>query len=168
MGRGSEHSIQLQRLTPDDWGLWRNLRLQALGDAPYAFSSRLADWQNEGDRESRWRARLTAVPFNVVSYLDRADAGMVSATALEDEVTELISLWVAPFARRRGMGDALVMAVLGWAAEQRARLVALKVFERNVPAINLYRRHGFMDGGQLDSADPASPVERKMFLRLEP
>lgn len=167
MGRGSGHSIQLRRLTPDDWALWRKLRLQALGDAPYAFSSRLADWQNEGDHESRWRARVAAVPFNVVSYLDRAEAGMVSATALEDEVTELISLWVAPFARGGGMGDTLVGAVLGWAKEQRARLVALKVFDGNVPAINLYRRHGFVDGGQLESANPASPVERKMFLRLE-
>lgn len=47
-------------LTPDDWRLWRELRLAALADAPDAFLSRLADWQGAGDTEARWRARVGA------------------------------------------------------------------------------------------------------------
>lgn len=154
-------------MRPDDWALWRNLRLEALREAPRAFSSKLTDWQGQGDHESRWRARLSTVPFNVVSYLDRAAAGMVSATALENEATELISLWVTPFARGEGVGDALVTAVLRWATEQRARRITLKVFDRNLPAINLYRRHGFIDGEAVDCTGSASPVERKMLLELK-
>lgn len=46
-------------LTPDDWPIWRELRLAALAEAPQAFGSRLADWQGEGDREERWRDRLS-------------------------------------------------------------------------------------------------------------
>lgn len=167
MARGCGHSIELRRLRPDDWQVWRGLRLQALAEAPYAFSSKLADWQGRGDQESRWRARLGTVPFNIAGYLDRREAGMVSATAPEDRITELISMWVAPAARGCGMGDALLGAVIEWAAEQRARRVMLRVFERNLPAINLYRRHGFVDAGAVESTGSASPVERIMHLQLQ-
>ena len=63
--------IELRVLTPDDWRIWRRIRLAALAEAPYAFGSRLADWQGDGDREERWRARL-GIPgsFNVVAVLD--------------------------------------------------------------------------------------------------
>ena len=58
-------------LTPGDWAVWRELRLAALAEAPYAFGSRLSDWTGEGDREERWQARL-AIPgsFNVVAVMD--------------------------------------------------------------------------------------------------
>ena len=72
--------IELQVLTPDDWRVWRQLRLAALAEAPHAFGSRLADWQGEGDREERWRARL-GIPgsFNVVAVLDGEPAAWPAA-----------------------------------------------------------------------------------------
>ena len=51
--------IDILVLTPDDWPTWRELRLAALAEAPGAFGSRLADWQGDGDREQRWRDRLS-------------------------------------------------------------------------------------------------------------
>ncbi|MFJ1458216.1 GNAT family N-acetyltransferase [Nocardia sp. N2S4-5] len=41
--------IEMRVLTADNWMLWRELRLQALAEAPQAFGSRLADWQGDGD-----------------------------------------------------------------------------------------------------------------------
>ena len=62
--------IALRTLTADDWQLWRELRLEALREAPYAYGSTLAQWQGAGDTEQRWRYRLDSVQFNVVAYLD--------------------------------------------------------------------------------------------------
>ncbi|HEY0700829.1 MAG TPA: glycosyltransferase, partial [Micromonospora sp.] len=50
---------RLRALDPEDWRLWRVARLAALAEAPYAFGSQLADWQGPGDREERWRSRLS-------------------------------------------------------------------------------------------------------------
>jgi len=61
------NEIDLQKICIDDWFLWRKLRLQALEEAPYAFSSTLADRQGQGDTEARWRGRLSNVPLNIVA-----------------------------------------------------------------------------------------------------
>jgi hypothetical protein len=51
--------LELRTLESDDWRLWRELRLGALAEAPHAFGSTLAEWQGPGDREERWRSRLS-------------------------------------------------------------------------------------------------------------
>ncbi len=160
-----QSAIGLRRVRADDWPLWRELRLQALEEAPYAFSSRLDDWQGEGDTEVRWRARLSSVPLNIVADLNQIAAGMVSGTAPDrDGAIEMISMWVAPFARGYGVGDALVRAVIDWARGKRALRVVLDVAEGNRRAAALYRRHGFADVGA--TADPESPCGRHMIRDL--
>ncbi len=143
--------IEVQVLGPDDWALWRQLRLEALAESAAAFHSTLAQWTGAGDTEVRWRARLSDVPHNIVLRLDGAPAGMVSAYVKADDVVELISMWVAPFARGAGVGDAAVGAVMTWANR---REVVLSVKADNHRAIALYQRHGFLDAGQSpDDAD---------------
>jgi GNAT superfamily N-acetyltransferase len=159
-------SVDVRVIGVDDWRLWRDVRREALREAPHAFGSTLADWQGESDTEMRWRARLSSVPFNVVAYVDGEAAGMVSGTAPDqDGTSELISMWVAPFARGRGVGDSLVAAVVQWARGQRAVKVALPVFERNEHAQVLYRRHGFVDAGTIASTEDGA-AERQMVLDL--
>lgn len=135
--------IEIQALRPDDWQIWRALRLEALAEAPHAFGSSLAAWTGEGDLEARWRGRLENVPYNAVARLDGTPAGMIGATAPDAEGrAELLSLWVAPFARGRGVGDALVDAVADYAAGLGAG-VLLRVYDDNTPALRLYERRGF-------------------------
>lgn len=137
--------IGLRVLTADDWAIWRELRLAALAEAPYAFGARLADWQGHGDRAERWRARLELPgSYNLVALIDGRPVGMASGVPTSDAgVVELISMWVSPQARGRGVGDRLIEAVRRWAVEVGAREVRLAVTERNEPAEALYRRHGF-------------------------
>lgn len=137
--------LELRVLTADDWAMWRELRLAALADAPDAFGSALADWQGNGDREERWRGRL-AIPgsCNLVSLLDGDPVGMASGVPGEDAgAVELISMWVAPRARGKGVGDRLVAELAGWATAQRASRIRLWVAEGNPRAAALYLRNGF-------------------------
>jgi GNAT superfamily N-acetyltransferase len=142
--------------------------LEALREAPYAFGSTLAEWQGDGDTEERWRARLCSVPRNFVAYLDGAPAGIASGTALdEDGTVELISMWVAPFSRGQGVGDALVDAVVDWARDRGADRVALAVVETNAQASRLYARRGFEDIGAIDCRNTGVASERQMVLDLK-
>ena len=154
--------IELQVLTPDDWPVWRELRLRALAEAPYAFSSKLADWQGEGDHEERWRDRLTWGGHNVIACLDGLPAGMASGITAEDGCVELISMWVAPEARGRGLGDALVAEVERWARSVDAEQFVLAVVEDNARARSFYRRLGYVDAGLLPRESEDEPVELRM------
>ena len=162
--------IELRELTADDWDSWRELRLAALAEAPYAFGSTLADWQGEGDKEERWRARLS-IPgsYNLLALVDERPAGMVSGVpGPQAGVVELISLWVGKQARGRGVGDRLVEAVVQWAGRGRAEAVRLAVSPGNAHALALYRRHGFEDTGQLGDLMPDGRREHVMVKRLPP
>ena len=147
--------IELRALTPDDWRTWRRLRLAALAEAPYAFGSRLDDWQGDGDREERWRARL-GIPgsFNVVAVLDGEPAGLASGVPAGEGVAELISMWVSPVARGHGVGDHLVRAVARWAGQAGAGVLRLAVVPGNENAAALYRRNGFHLTGELGDLMP--------------
>lgn len=155
--------VHLRFLTPEDWRLWRKLRLEALCEAPQAFRANLAYWQSEGDTEQRWRDRLASVELNVIADFDDRHAGMVSGFSHQNGV-ELISLWVAPFARGHGIGDRLVDVVVHWAQKQGSPKVFLSVRADNQPAIDLYRRRGFTDGGP--NPDAPAGLERLMVHTL--
>lgn len=148
--------VKVRVVTADDWALWRELRLAALAEAPYAFGSRLADWQGTGDREEHWRARL-AMPGSrsLVAVRGGEPVGMASGVpTAEAGVVELISMWVRPSARGQGVGDVLVRAVEQWAREVGARELRLAVAEGNPAAAALYQRHGFQRTGGADGLMP--------------
>lgn len=154
--------ITVRRLTADDWRQWRELRLEALGEAPAAFGATLADWQGAGDTEQRWRQRLTSVALNVIADVNGRPSGMVSGHWNQADV-ELISLWVAPFVRGKGVGDRLVIAVVEWAQAQGASRLTLSVKAGNAPAMGLYHRHDFIEAGPSPESEPGSP--ELLFVR---
>jgi ribosomal protein S18 acetylase RimI-like enzyme len=163
--------VETRVLTPDDWQIWRDLRLAALGEAPHAFGSRLADWTGDGDAEERWRGRL-GIPrsHNVVAMLEGNGVGMASGVPTSHVgVVELISMWVAPGARGRGVGDVLVRDIERWARSTGARTLRLRVAEDNGRAAALYRRHGFQYTGELGDVMPDGVHrERVMEMALAP
>jgi len=145
----------------------RELCIEALREAPYAFGSKLNDWQGAGDTEERWRARLTEVPLNIVARLNGKPAGMIGAiNGDQGSAVELISMWVAPFARGHGIGDALIQSVVSWAKVQNAERIVLAVRDDNSHAIALYARRGFVDTGPAADIAMAAPAERAMVMRL--
>jgi ribosomal protein S18 acetylase RimI-like enzyme len=87
------------------------------------------------------------VPFNALAELDNVPAGIACGMPEEDGTVTLVSMWVAPFARGRGIGDRLIRSVLDWARERDSTAVRLDVVSNNAAAIALYRSNGFIDNG---------------------
>jgi ribosomal protein S18 acetylase RimI-like enzyme len=157
--------VEILEIGPDEWEVFRDLRLRALREAPRAFSSRYEDWARAP--EERWRDRLSNVPFNVAARLDGELVGMASGVLDGDEQTELISMWVDPGARGSGVFEALVAAVVEW-ARAAGRTTYLMVRSDNARAIAAYTRAGFLDLGVPPDFDPDAPPENKMVHRGAP
>ena len=131
--------VTVRLADPDDWAHWRELRQRSLTEDPDAFSSSTAMWTGANDTEERWRARLSDGPC-FIAYDEERPVGMVAGRVVDGHA-ELISMWVAPEARRRGTGRALIERVVEWAA---GRPLSLRVMDGNVPAVTAYERQGFV------------------------
>ncbi|HEX6578371.1 MAG TPA: GNAT family N-acetyltransferase [Jiangellaceae bacterium] len=156
--------VRVVRVGPDDWAAWRDVRLEALRDAPTAFGSTFED--QVGRTEQQWRDRLQpANGLTCLSMLHGRVVGMAAGHPEGDGVVELISMWVSPDARRRGVGDALVDEVVRWARELHADAVELWVTRGNNSAERLYARHGFVPTGATKPL-PSNPALDEMKMRL--
>ena len=154
----------------DDWARVREIRLRALADSPNAFASRLDHERHQP--ESFWRHRLEEEGSATFLAIDGDSAiGLVSVFLMDDEpgTAHLVSMWVAPEHRRRGLGRRLVEAVLGWARDQRAERVGLWVTESNEEARGLYRSTEFVETGDRQPLPSDLTLqELAMEWRLEP
>jgi len=140
----------------------RNIRLRALREAPDAFESIYED-QSKWPLETWTRLLETLATF--VAVLDGEDVGMVRGAQDEDNPDSkwLISMWVAPKARGRGVGEALINALMQWASSCKAERVLLEVGKHNQPAIALYERMDFVATGQ----ERAQESPRDHIIELE-
>jgi ribosomal protein S18 acetylase RimI-like enzyme len=129
----------IREATPDDWVDWRLLRQRSLTEDRQAFSSSTTMWTGDNDTEERWRARIADGPC-FIAYDDGGPVGMVAGRIVDGEA-ELISMWVAPEARGRGVGRELITTVIAWSGDRPLRL---RVMDGNEAAIAAYESQGFV------------------------
>lgn len=145
----------IRRLRTGDGPRLREVRLRALGDAPYAFSSSLATesglgWEFWEERVAQSGVGQDGVVFIAVD--GQQSVGMAGGFYPDrgSGVAMLWGMWVDPSARRSGTGEALVEAVADWARDTGAVRLQLAVTdcEESVPAAALYRKLGFAETGE--------------------
>ena len=149
--------MDVRRVGPDGWEQYRDIRLAALAEAPYAFGSTLA--REQPFTETQWRDRLS----HGVTYLGYA-SGTASALASGTSSRELVSVWAAPSARGTGLAAAVVEAVLAWAAPSP---VTMWVAEDNAAAVRFYVRLGFSFTGDRVPL-PNDPTRYELSMRRTP
>ncbi|MGW6448198.1 GNAT family N-acetyltransferase [Lentzea sp. NPDC055074] len=135
--------MQIHQVMPDDWALWRDVRLEALASDPDGFGSTLV--REQAFTEDDWRESVEH-GLKFVALVPEP-AGLVGA-ASKPSGLELYSMWVRSSHRGRGVGEALVGAVLTKAAEGGWKVVRLRVYDDNEPARRLYKRLGFVDSDE--------------------
>jgi GNAT superfamily N-acetyltransferase len=133
--------VLVRATTMTDWQALREIRLQALRDAPYAFASTHAREAAFADDE--WHRRATRDGSFLAFLPEVSPAGLGGGYLEAPDTVELISMFVRPRARGRGVGEAIIEAVIDWAIQKEATAVHLWVTETNKPARMLYERCGF-------------------------
>lgn len=162
-------AITIRRVRPDEWRRWRDVRLRMLRDDAAFFSTRYEDAVRDPDATwQRWVADAEAGVTKVLLCAEAEDGsgwlGVVGGFVRVDPTqAQLISMWVAPGARGRGVAQALIRALADWAASRGCSDVYLFVQEANTNAQALYRRMGFTATG--DRAPLAGRSGFKLVLR---
>ena len=142
--------LTIRRLVPADAAAHRALMLGAYRDHPEAFTSTFAeraplplDWWAARMAEGEAPVELIVGAFDGTQLAGAAGLAFETRERLRHKCT-LFGMVVDPAARRRGLGRALVEAVLDEARRRPVlRLMQLTVSEGNTAAEGLYRRCGF-------------------------
>jgi ribosomal protein S18 acetylase RimI-like enzyme len=153
----------LQVVGPDGWQALRDIRLDALREAPYAFASTYAREAAYPDQTWQERARSGR---NITAHLPQTGdepMGLVGWMQAEPGQLELVSMWVRPQARGRQVGRALVEAVVEVARSRPVPRVHLWVTESNTAARRLYERCGFTPTGERQPL-PSDPALMELAL----
>jgi len=150
-------------VTPAQAATSAKLRPMTVDDAPMA--AWLAATALEGVPEGAWRHRLKDPARH--AWVAEADGRVVALVAVAEaaDVVEIEHLAVAPEARRRGIGTALVAHVLNAAAARGAAEVRLDVRRRNRAGRHLYGRLGFVEVGVRPRYYRAPPDDALLLTR---
>lgn len=160
-----ERPATVRRAVVGDEAILRDLRLQALTDAPEAFGS---TYERELARTPEdWR-RWISPGVTFIFEDDHGPRGLIAGghDPTETSIVYLMAMWVHPDARGAGAADALVTAVIDWAQAEGAAAVQLDVIDTNQRARRLYERHGFHLTGQQRLRERDGLVELRMELAL--
>jgi GNAT superfamily N-acetyltransferase len=146
-GEAASTVANLRLFESGDWEVMRALRLRALATDPGAFGSTIDREVAFG--EETWRQRCEA-RRNVLAELAGAAIGLAGWYGREDEpgTFELVSMWVAPEHRRKGVARLLVGRVIEEARHLGARRLALFVSDGNLVAESFYASMGFSPTGR--------------------
>jgi ribosomal protein S18 acetylase RimI-like enzyme len=153
-----DRMADVRRLGPEDWEVFREIRLRALADSPDAFGSTLEREQAYGERD--WRERLSG-PVYVVE-----DPGPVAVGGIFDNAgtPHVWGMWTEPAHRGRGHARAILDVLIPSGASAQ-----LDVNVANEAARRTYEHYGFVGTGRLEPLRPGSEQRIELLvLRREP
>jgi ribosomal protein S18 acetylase RimI-like enzyme len=146
--------VRIEQITLDNVAIFKEVRLRALQESPWAFGSTYAREREFTDLE--WKERLErwngATGIGFVAMNDGIACGIAGALLDEKDATraQLVSMWTAPTHRRKGVGRLLVQEVVGWAMQRCVVLLQLMVTSKNEPAMRFYEELGFARTGRIE------------------
>jgi ribosomal protein S18 acetylase RimI-like enzyme len=156
--------MHTRRAVGGDEPTLRDLRIQALTDAPDAFGSTL---ERELARTAEdWRRWLSPGATFILEIAGQP-RGLV-AVRRDDDVpgmVHLMAMWVHPDARGSGGADALVDEVAAWARADGADVIQLRVIDSNRLAQRFYERNGFRSTGRTHVRERDQAIELEMDRR---
>lgn len=142
--------LEVVELTTNDWQELRELRLQALKNAPRAFGQTLEEARSLD--ESEWKQRFITGRYFCVREGGKL-VGMLCAARERGEkvqhVLNVYSVYVAPEARGRGVARAMFDKVMSEYMDGSTRKIRLRVAADNEEARGLYESIGFQQVGLL-------------------
>lgn len=151
----------VEEMTPQDWPAARAIYAAGLQTGHASFETEVPDWE-------KWNAKYLA-PFLLVA---RRSSGNVLGWAGLTRVSERrvyagvaeVSVYVAPEAQRRGVGEQLLRALIGESERGGFWTLQSTIFPENAASIRLHLKCGFREVGRRERLGKHHGVWRDALL----
>jgi len=155
-----------------EWKLYRDIRLQALQDAPDSFSTLYKEAVRLSDE--KWKSRLVTSHSDFLHIPIKAvyDGGVVGMAwgrinCISPETAYLYQMWVSPRFRCLGIGHRILEKFVSWSKSNGATRAQLGVTCSVEAAYGLYRKFGFRPVRELESLrEDSTLLVQTMVLQL--
>ena len=132
--------MKISQLSEDSWLRFKTIRLKGLLEDPLAFGGNYEEELHFD--EAQWRNSTSNMWF---ALIDDRIVGMIGLIKdINSSNGQLISFWVEPSYRRKGIGKALVFAIQEYARNNSMEKLFLFVTVTQETSIRLYEKMGFM------------------------
>ena len=131
--------LAIEPLAPADWDAVRRIYLEGIATGNATFEQSAPEW-DKWDAGHLKACRLVARAEDDV--LGWAALSLVSGRCVYAGVAE-VSVYVADGARGRGVGNALMMALIRESEQNGIWTLQAGIFPENAASIKLHRRSGF-------------------------
>jgi GNAT superfamily N-acetyltransferase len=145
-------TVTVHRVTPEDAGRMRALRLEMLADSPLAFLETLAAAAARSHEDYRRRIAQASAGRMLAQFV--ADpggplVGHAGGTVLPEDpsTTVVFAVYITHARRGTGVLEDLVEAVAGWSRAAGRSELMLEVVVGNNRAVRAYEKLGFADTG---------------------
>lgn len=135
--------VSIYRIWADDWEKYRDVRLRALKDSPFAFGG---TYENEVQQsEELWREKMHRAVL--VAEINSKIVGLVvgKKNSEIENVVNLFSMWVDPEFRGRSVGTKLIEKFIEWAHMENATKIISGYAQDNTGAKQYYESLGFKE-----------------------
>ena len=161
--------VRIEQLAPGAEQRLRELRLVALQSDPDAFYRTYAEEVDHPAEFWRgWLARPRTVLLVAVDGTRDVGLGGLVPDRRAPEHLAVVTFWVDPSARGRGVARALLDALVLAAREAGAAALTLEVADANEAAVRLYAAAGFEPTGRVGAFGPprehVTEHERRLVL----
>jgi len=165
--------VVIRRVELSDSALLRRVRLRALATDPASFGStyeREAAFPDQTWAERAVRSAAGDDAATLLAIQNDEPVGIVTAMRNEAQIQlfHVVGMWVAPEARREGVGRRLLNGIEGWIASCDGTNAHLSVTDAATAAMQLYESAGYRpDGISTESRHTPGLMEVSLLKRLE-
>lgn len=161
--------LEVTELSPHDWRLFKDIRLEALQSDPDAFGATLkgeASWNDE-----EWIKRISD-PKRFYLFAKSYDkiTGMVGVAQSKEEekILIVIGMYINKEFRKQGLGKRLLEEALDRARKfEGYDNIKLWVHKDQHPAINLYKSMGFVTVEEIGEEENIDPMYHNSLVMIK-
>ena len=138
----------IRRIQSGETDLYKQNRLMALKEAPYAFGSTYDSALERSDESWRAQVESSAQGSDRATFLAFSDNAPIGIAALyrdkeNGDTGELLQVWISPEFRGTNVIWDLMDEIFQWAVENNFRKVIAGVAKENTRALKFYAKYGF-------------------------
>ena len=140
--------INIRRIVPNEYEIYRSIRLKSLQEDPYAYSTKYDEANKRANQSWIDQVNEMALSQDVCAFLVFDNQEAIGLCGLyrnreNKREGEIVQVWINNAYRSCGIAKEMITKIMEWAKDNKINSIIAKVYLNNPRAIRFYEKIGF-------------------------